>query len=408
MAAEFQFPSEIDPLGEGYRKNLEFQKVPQSKLKSITVRVGEIVRGRIVEVLSSRQAIIDLPDGTFTAEISGRFNPGDELFFKVQSTEPALVLKIYSIFSRLHNKELPVDEIIRLLDLPSTSLFQKIIDTEKKQANVIIKEDVLLISQFASKILEKFPKNNIDQILKFIYFAIQLKIEPSVEFFETYIKMLDLGKHLPSLINYILLQRNSLPTSSKEKLERLLNLYHRPVFPSIFNFFSPNAFSSDENIFSILLRLRNSIDYATLPTGLKQLVDEILGGFSAFWMVNSALAHTNPSWMFVFIPFFLKGNLNYTIIKYKKTRTGSRYQYHIEFEDEETIKPIGDSLKKEMEEFFEKEETAQHLFNSQREFQKQSRKEANRIVIKLPNAEVHILKLLPSGTDNTRKVSIVI
>jgi hypothetical protein len=408
MAAEFQFPSEIDPLGEGYRKNLDFQKVPQTRVKSITVRVGEIVRGRIVEVLSPKQAVIDLPDGTFTAEISGRFNPGDELFFKVNSTDPALVLKIYSTFSRVQNKELPVDEIIRLLDLPSSSLFQKIIENEKKQANVIIREDVLLVSQFASKILEKFPKADIDQILKFIYFAMQLKIEPAVDFFETYLKMLDFAKHLPSIINSLLLQRNSLPDSLKEKFGNLLNALQRPVFSSIFSLFSPNTFTNDANIFSTLLNLRNSTDYTSLPASLKQLVDEILSGFSAFWILNSALVHTNPSLMFVFVPFLFDGKLNYTIVRYKRRKIGTRYQYNVEFEDDEAIKPIGEALKKDMEEFFNNEDNAQQLFNSQREYQRQSRKESNRIVIKLPSSEVRILKLLPSGTDNSRKVSIVI
>lgn len=408
MAAEFKFPSDIEPLGEGYRKNLEFQKTTQPKVRNITVRVGEIVRGKIQEVLSPSQAVITLPDGTFTAEISGHFNPGDELFFKVLSTEPALVLKIYSTFARIKNKELSTAEIIRVLDLPSTQLFQKIIDKEKTSSNVIIREDVLSIANYAKKIIENFPKQNIDSIINFIYLFLQVKFEPTPDLFESYLKMINFSNQFPALLFGLLSQSHYFPESIKNKLQLIKNAILRPSIFSVFSLLSPNNFNTEDNIFSILWKFKNSIEYQSIGENVKTILEEIFAGFSSFWLLNSAFNYANPQIVFVVAPFLLKDSLQFNIFRYKRKKIGQKNFSEIEWEENENILPVLPAFEQQFKDFISKEENSDSLLNSQKEYYRNSRKESNRIIIKLPNSEIKIVKLLSFDRGDQRKVSIVI
>ncbi len=408
MAAEFKFPSDIDPLGEGYRKNLDFQRTQQTKVRNVTVRVGEIVRGKIQEVLSPTQAVITLPDGTFSAEISGHFNPGDELFFKVQSTEPALVLKIYSTFAKIQNKELSTGEIIRVLDLPSTQLFQKIINKEKTISNVIIRDDVLSIATYAKKIIETFPKQNIDDILNFIYLFLKVQFEPSPDLFESYFKMINFPNQFPALLFSLLSQSQYFPDIIQKKLEVIRNSTPRPTFFSIFSLLSPNNFNYEDNIFSILWKFKNSIEYRNISENIRAIIEEILAGFSSFWLLNSAFSYTNPQILFVIAPFLYKDSLQFNIFHYRRKKIGQKFFSEIKWEESENFLPVLPTFEQEFKDFLKKEENAQSLLNSQKEFNRNSRKESNRIVIKLPNSEIKIVKLLSFDRGDQRKVSIVI
>lgn len=173
MTADFKFPNEIDPLGSNINRTLDFQKMPNLRQKQVSFRIGEILRGKIIEVISPQQAVISLPNGTFTAEISGRFQSGDELFFRVQAVDPSLVLKIHSVFVTKDNKKLPTNELIRILDLPKTPLFESIVERTKERANVILRDELISQAKYANNLLENNPKTNLSLILYFIDFALE-------------------------------------------------------------------------------------------------------------------------------------------------------------------------------------------------------------------------------------------
>lgn len=57
-------------------------------------RIGEIIRGKIIDIPFKEIAVVQLPGGTCTAYLQGNVNKGDNLLFKVIATNPSLVLKV--------------------------------------------------------------------------------------------------------------------------------------------------------------------------------------------------------------------------------------------------------------------------------------------------------------------------
>ncbi|MCX7908814.1 MAG: hypothetical protein N2560_04765 [Ignavibacteria bacterium] len=405
MAAEFKFPNEIDPLGSNVNRTLDFQRLSQGKQKQISVRVGEIIRGKIVEVISPTQAIISLPDGTFSAEITGKFKSGDELFFRVQSVEPSLVLKIYSIFVGKENKELPISEILRILNLPKTNLFETIISNEKNKANVIIREDVILKAKYANNFLEKFSKENIELLLRFIDFALESNIEPNIEFFEHYKRMFLLKEIIPKLISVLNLNLELFPDSTKSKIQELRKILQQNVpFSTFIKYFSPNFNHINENIFNLVAELKTQ----KLSTDMTSIVDDFLKCFNSLWIINSAASLSVGNTIFFIIPYIWENNVRFTLFRYRKRKLGNTDEHKFNPEDEELIQPIKENLEKEMGNYFTSSEGRNELNLLQSNFRRNSRKEGIRLIIKTPTGNTQLLRLINLPNDNQTGVSIVI
>ena len=90
--------------------------------KFISLRVGEIVQGSIIEVYSDKEVLVKLPIGTMTATLMGKLKKGDALFFRVMEIDPGLVLRIYAVGTRVKSKENTTEELVRILDLPDHPL----------------------------------------------------------------------------------------------------------------------------------------------------------------------------------------------------------------------------------------------------------------------------------------------
>jgi len=105
---------------------------------------GEIVRGTIVEILDKELVKVQLPNGTFTASISGKLLESDVILFKVQSVSPKLLLKISEIPLN-SEKKISIDNLIRLLDLPNNTLYRTLLETMQEFKTSINKDFVLSI-----------------------------------------------------------------------------------------------------------------------------------------------------------------------------------------------------------------------------------------------------------------------
>lgn len=79
-------------------------------------REGEVVRGRVLEVLAPQSVRVELPSGTFTATVAaGQLRRGDVLLFQVQAVDPQLVLQVHSVMTGGQNTRLSEADIVRLL-----------------------------------------------------------------------------------------------------------------------------------------------------------------------------------------------------------------------------------------------------------------------------------------------------
>lgn len=405
MAAEFKFPNEIDPLGSNLNKALDFQRMPTGKQRQISVRVGEIIRGKIVEVISPQQAVISLPDGTFTAEITGKFKSGDELFFRVQSTEPSLVLKIHSMFVGKENQELPISEILRILDLPKANLFEKIVGIEKDKSNIILREEVILKAKYANNLLEKFPKENLEIIIRFIDFSLENNLVPTKELFENFKMMYSLKGLLDKIFTILAKQTELLPGDLRAKLQEQKNfLQQKPALPVLLKFFSPNFSHIEDNFFNYLLRLRN----VDIPSEVKIIFEELWNMFNGFWIVNASASLSFGNVIYFIIPYIWEKNFSFTLVRYRKRKQSNTETLLLSLEDEEQIQPIWENLEKELAQYFSSSEGRNEFNSMQNNFKKNSRKDGLRLIVKTPTGYTQVVRLLSSPSESQSSVSIVI
>lgn len=404
MAADFKFPNEIDPLGSNLNRALDFQKMPPSRHKQISVRVGEIIRGKIVEVVSPQVAVISLPDGTFTAEISGKFQSGDELFFRVQSVEPSLVLKIYSVFTSKENKYLPTSELLRILDLPKTSLFELIVSQTKEKSNILFRDEIILQAKYANNLLGNNPKTDLKLVLNFINFALENNIEPSNDFFTSYSTMFKYNEFIPKLLTSILMNIEYFPEETKKKVLAINNaLKQSNQLSNLIKLLSPNFFYKEDNIINILFKP----NFHKPPNEIKSIIEEFHTWFNAFWIVNASSTVLNGSTIYFIMPYIWKNNPRFTIISHRRKKHRNVDVQDFTLEDEELVQPIIEKLESNLNNFFSSDEKNEFT-TMLNQFRKQSKKEESRLFITTPLGKTQIIRLLTNPPEATPSVSIVI
>ncbi len=410
MVDDFKFPSEITPLGENPNRFLDTQRSPTTSHRQINLRLGEIVKGLIIDVISPKQAIISLPNGTFTAEIQGNFRRGDELFFRVHSLEPALVLKIYSVFAKTQNEELPTPEILRILDLPVNKVFTKVIDYMKSQGNVIIRDEALQFVSFMDTILQSNPKIDLDTLISSIRFALLLKIEPTELFYDIYRSL----KALPSLLDFALSRTvDNAELFPRDIRERLLQLrtaiFRGRDFPLSVRLLSPNFYTNEGNLFNIFSKIFASGDFLSLPSNLGIPFNEIMQGYESLLVVNSLLLSSNLNYLLFLFPFIYAGNHRfvYTRTRFRKTKY-EKNQKLFDFDDEELIRPIKESIEENLDNFFSDERNFRAVEEYAVGCGKLARKLSDKIVVKLIDSKVFSFKLLPREPNSNQKISVVI
>jgi hypothetical protein len=137
-----------------------------------SLKTGEIIRGKIIEVYEDNIALVQLPTGTFKCEIAGQLQESDILFFRVHSLDPTLVLRIHSVAVRSNNKESQTREILRILDLPNTILASKLVEYLKSIENIIKREEFFGIYKVLGELdrneLKLFSLNEIFSALDFM------------------------------------------------------------------------------------------------------------------------------------------------------------------------------------------------------------------------------------------------
>lgn len=149
----------------GYRDSNygnSYYYVPHKKnnnTSSLKLRVGEIVSGRIINFIAPEIAKVRLPNGTFTAELHNKLKAGDELYFKIDSVKPNLILKVYSVSSKIKGEYPKAGEYLRILDLPESDIYYVIVEVLAKNKINVIRDEALTLSKSYSYLKEREVEN---------------------------------------------------------------------------------------------------------------------------------------------------------------------------------------------------------------------------------------------------------
>jgi hypothetical protein len=162
MDSSISFGDPISGVGDGGKriiKNKTNKRSPEAKPSSLGLKVGELIKGEIVEVYEHNIVRLKLLMGELNAELLGDLQKRDELFFIVQSVHPSLVLKIHSVPFVVRGVELSDADIIRILNLKKTKFFEKALDYLRKERQSANREELISIYEMFSKLSENNYKD---------------------------------------------------------------------------------------------------------------------------------------------------------------------------------------------------------------------------------------------------------
>ena len=160
----------IRPISGGSSNNQSFQREeqPKKKKKPSNLRVGEILKGTIVERIDKDFARVKIPTGIFKALVADNLQRNDSLLFKVSDTDPQLVLKVYEVPTGSVDKPANPKAILRILDLAKDDFHLQLISKLVMKRNTIIRDDVLELYKLYTLIKDDVRRVPLDQVLELI------------------------------------------------------------------------------------------------------------------------------------------------------------------------------------------------------------------------------------------------
>jgi hypothetical protein len=184
---------------------------------------GEIIQGLIIDIPEPEFADVRIPIGVFKAKLHGRLQKGDEMFFKVEEVNPALILKIYSVSSFYKGEELPIEEIMRMLDIPHKQEWIQIINIYKKMKHNIIRDDILhIIKGFSLISDELFEKFENEVLIKTLLFFLDSEIVVNDNNLKTFIQYFSINISYKQSIDKI---KNDINTFPEKMMKTILNYF---------------------------------------------------------------------------------------------------------------------------------------------------------------------------------------
>lgn len=175
----------------------------QIKTEAQKLKVGEIVLGTIVEIVSNEIAKVKLPMGTFSAVLHNRLRPGDTLFLYVAEIEPQLVLKVHSVSTTQAGRLRASPEIARILDLPDKQVIIDIIEFLSKKKSTILRSEIINFSSLLEKLNFNEKQHSKDAFFNSIFtFVVTLnkEIDLVVKFYDVFLPLNELFQKLSDTI----------------------------------------------------------------------------------------------------------------------------------------------------------------------------------------------------------------
>ncbi len=323
----------------GYNSNNnQYYSMPKKNKNTqiAQLRSGEILQGRILEIINDKLAKVGLPIGNFNALLHGKLKQGDSLFFLVKALEPSLTLQVHSVSSKQKGNLLPVEEALRMLDIPDNELYVKITSWILKHESKVTREDVLLTAAAMKELpAESLKGKHIDSVIKLIFNHIHSDDELPVDTFE---KLFPLFKKLDehedkfdTIVNQILKTRHPKVYNDLTKISNI------KTYSGVINL---NNHSQINDILDVLLTPE---EYSKLNDAAKKSVAEFSDLVNAVAMWNTMAAQNNLT-MYYFLPIMWAGTFYAALISLKKQRHKQRYKKGRD-ESESELLEFDDSLK---------------------------------------------------------------
>jgi len=289
------------------REEMYFEK----KTKPTKLRPGEIVQGTIIEVHSSNEATVRLPNGTFRAVLHGALKRGDTLFFKVVESAPSLILRIYAVYSIINGKKVRNKDIIRILNIPEKDYTIRIMSFYSIRRSIIVRDDILIFLRLFEQLDKKeFEDTPIKDIFKVLFLMYESNLPYSYELYKK-IKPMFIGmNYLQAAMELLDQYKFYMPEPIQTHLDRLLRGLKNPEtdLMYLFRFFGIKAVGPKETSFYNILRQFLNIEYQQKKNpemyNLQAIVRNLIDAIEAQYIMN-VFALKNKTPLYFFIPMFI-------------------------------------------------------------------------------------------------------
>lgn len=323
----------------GYNSNNnQYHSMPKKNKNTqiAQLRSGEILQGKIIEIINENLAKVGLPIGNFNALLHSKLKKGDSLFFLVKALEPSLTLQVHSVSSKQKGNILPVEEALRMLDIPDTELYSKITSWVLKHESKVNREDVLLTASTLKEFpMEVLKGKNIESVIKLIFNQIHADTDFTVDLFEKLFPLFrKLNEHdskFDKIFNH-LLKENSI-----ELYKSMTQISNIKTYPGVINL---NNHSSINEVLNYLL---SPEEFSKLTDAAKITVKEFADLVNSVAAWNTMAAQNNLA-MYYFLPVMWAGTFYAALITLKKQRHKQRYKKG-RYESESELLEFDDSLK---------------------------------------------------------------
>lgn len=280
-------------------------KAPQSQpivySESSGLHIGEIVLGTVLEKIDKDLANISLPTGNFKAIINGSLEKGDSLFFKVQLVQPSLILKIQEVVTKNKNGEIPIENLLRILDLPNDDIYKILIDNLRRIKNSINKDQIVNILSAYRAISDTQKKSkSIENIIRVLAEMDEAGFPLKPNLFD---KLLPLFND-ENQIRDMLAELNKLKSTLPYNIQKVLNTYYEfifdknPDFEKLIQFFSIENKNNELSFFDTLILItkiedKNNLNMVKARAYAKSLLStiEAMHLWNAFAVHNNATLH---------------------------------------------------------------------------------------------------------------------
>jgi hypothetical protein len=351
----------IKNLGSDMHRGIGYDYISTTKEQKVfKLRVGEIIHGTVLNVPNSKEALVRLPIGTLSAEIHGQLKTGDSLLLKVESTEPSLILKIFSVQIMSSGKELNVKEILRILDLSNTPLYTEIVNFLKKQKSTVIRHEVMLFANQYENLSDSELKNQkkID-VLKTLYFLNETGIKFSEKIIKKILPVFVGEQYFNDKINELLKKLSESNDIIFSELKKFLNMISsgNQNADLIKSFIQPfNKFKNEINFYQLLKNSLSEIEKSSLPLSQKisTLIKDVLKTFDSQMLQNFLASKMNMNFL-VFIPLSINRKLVVKQILINSKLEGDdeksgkiHFSFVVNTKNLDDVKAVGNKLKNEL------------------------------------------------------------
>lgn len=326
----------INPGGTGSSFSPAYSKiVSKTRAKKSGLKIGEIIPGRVIEVQPPDIAVVNLPEGIFTAVLHSNLKKDDYLYFKVTETEPGLVLKIFSVPSKYEGKHITVENIIRILFLPENIFFTQLVSFLKIVRKNIIRDEIIKINQFFSN-LPANDKNysSLQNSFSLIIFIIDNNLPLTLHnyhFFSPIFFVDKLSKNLEKLDSLIHKSNDKIFDDLKDKFAQIKTARNINL---LFEFFLyPNEIDNKAFIYStltiLLQKLENNEEFKEISDPIKYLISSI----DAIHLFN-LIKLKNKKPITLIIPYYHDGKFKLVTVKAQKKLKTDKEKVEISFQTE--------------------------------------------------------------------------